>query len=276
MGAILQRLILGDGKVSKVIRRQGDVIASHEDFDITDQRQVLDVITKSSPDVVINAVAKTNLEWCQDNKNECFSVNTNGVLNVLSACAKSRKKLVHISSGCLFDGNETIITEESSATPAVWYTWTKLWADQIIEGYGYEDYLILRPRQLVSSRSHPANLLTKFLNLKKISAIDEDNSLTCIEDLGMMIDHLLDTRQVGVFNCANSGVISPYWIANRLKETISPDLDVDKIEYLEYLKKIPNKRVNTVLSTNKLESTGFKNRSAKDAVDWCIKNYKNY
>ena len=272
----MQRLILGDGKVSRVIRNQNDVIISHRQLDITDQRQVLEVVSTSSADVIINCVAKTNLEWCQDNRNECFEVNTRGALNVLVACAASKKKLVHISSGCLFDGNDVEITEDSIASPAVWYTWTKLWADQAIQNYGYENFLILRPRQLVSAISHPTNLLTKFSNLKNISAIDEKNSITCIEDFGMMIDHLLHTNQTGIFNCANSGTISPYLIAKILQETISPHLEVEKVDYREFLKTIPNKRVNTVLSTLKLEGTGFKNRDAKEAVEWCIKNYKKY
>jgi len=273
MGAILQRLILGDGKVSRIIRKRGDVVASHSDFDITDQRQVLDVVSRSRADVVINAVAKTNLEWCQDNKNECYNVNTQGVLNVLNACAENRKKLVHISSGCLFDGNERITTEQSPASPAVWYTWTKLWADQIIENYGYENYLILRPRQLVSSKSHPANLLTKFLSMNKINAIDDDNSITCIEDFGKMIDHLIEIDSVGIYNCANSGVVSPYWIAKTLQGTIAKHLEVSRIDYKDFLKTLKNKRVNTILATDKLESSGYVNRSAKDAIMWCISNY---
>lgn len=269
----MQRLILGDGKVSKIIRTTSDEILSHRDFDITDQRQVLDVVSRSSADVVINAVAKTNLEWCQDNKNECYEVNTRGAMNVLNACAESGKKLVHISSGCLFDGNERITTETSPASPAVWYTWTKLWADQIIENHGYENYLILRPRQLVSAKAHPTNLLTKFCSLKKINAIDDDNSITCIEDFGRMIDHLLNVDARGIYNCANTGVVSPYWIAKVLQGTLASHLEVNRVDYGDFLKTLKNKRVNTILATDKLESTGYVNRSAKDAIMWCINNY---
>ncbi len=273
VGGILQRLILGDGKVSKIIRNKNDKILTHQDFDITDQKQVMDVITKSNADVVINAVAKTNLEWCQENKIECYNVNTHGILNVLNACATTEKKLVHISSGCLFDGNQEISTETSCATPAVWYTWTKLWADQIIENYGYDNFLILRPRQLISAVAHPTNLLTKFASMKKIDAIDEDNSVTCIEDFSQMIDHLLKVDAKGVYNCANSGIASPYWIANEIQHSIAPHLEVRKVDYDNFLKTLKNKRVNTILSTNKIESTGYVNRSAKDAVRWCLQNY---
>ena len=271
----MRRIILGDGKVSKIIRRDGDVIVTHSDVNIQNRQEVARIISESDCEVVINAVAKTNLEWCQENKTECFDVNTAGVLNVLEACANSHKKLVHISSGCLFDGNQTVITEDSPATPAVWYTWTKLWGDQIIQSFGYDRFLILRPRQLVSSISHPTNLLTKFSKMKKILAIDEPNSVTCIEDFGKMIDHLLSVDATGTFNCANSGVVSPYWIAKRLQKTISPDINVEKIEYADFLKTLKNKRVNTILSTDKIENTGYKNRHAIDAINWCLENYKD-
>lgn len=270
----MRRMILGDGKVSKIIRREGDIVVSHSQLNIENHDDVIQKIRETDCDVVINAIAKTNLEWCQENKTECFDVNTSGVLSVIEACALSKKKLVHISSGCLFDGNHEVITEYSNPTPAVWYTWTKLWADQIIQNFGYSDYLILRPRQLVSSFPHPTNLLTKFSRMKSISAIDEPNSLTCIEDFSEMIDHLLSIDANGTFNCANSGVVSPYWIAKRLQETISPDLKVEKIEYEEFLKTLKNKRVNTILSTDKIENTGYKNREAVDAVNWCLENYK--
>jgi dTDP-4-dehydrorhamnose reductase len=78
-------------------------------------------------------VAKTNLEWCQDNKKETYEVNTQGPINLIIACKMFETKLVHISSGSLFDGNNSISTENSSPTPAVWYTWTKKWADEFIQ-----------------------------------------------------------------------------------------------------------------------------------------------
>jgi dTDP-4-dehydrorhamnose reductase len=270
----MSRIIFGDGKVSKIIRNENDIIINHSQCDITNYDSVDSIIKNTKANVVINAVAKTNLEYCQINKSETYTVNVIGTNNLLISCAKNNKKFVHISSGCLFDGNDKIIHEDSPASPAVWYTWTKLWADQFIENYGYEDYLILRPRQLISSVEHPTNMLTKFMKMSSIAAIDEQNSLTCIEDLSMMIDHLLSFKASGIYNCANSGTVSPYWMATELKNTISPALAVSKISYNDFLLTLKNKRVNTILSTEKIEKIGYKNRSAEEAVRWCIENYK--
>ena len=267
------RLIFGKGKVSSVISKKDDIVLSRVDCDISDIDSVIRTLRDSSADTIINCAAKTNLEYCQKNKIESFRSNSLGAMNLIESCSEFGKKLVHISSGCLFDGNSFISDENTKATPAVWYTWTKTWADEIIQNHGYENYLILRPRQLISKTPHQSNMITKFAAMSQIPAIDEPNSLTCIEDFGEMIDHLILNDEKGIFNCCNTGTITPYDIAVRIKETINYSLSVKKISYSDLLDILPNKRVNTILSCKKLIETGYSPRSASSALDWCLENY---
>ena len=267
------RLIFGKGKVSNIISRDGDTVLSRNDCDISDIDSASRVLKNTHADTIINCAAKTNLEYCQENKIESFESNTLGVLNLIALCSDFNKKLVHISSGCLFDGNEFISDENADPSPAVWYTWTKTWADEVIQNHGYKNYLILRPRQLISKTPHPSNMLTKFAAMDRIPAIEEENSLTCIEDFGEMIDHLLYENHRGVFNCCNSGTVTPYEIAIKIKETINKNLIVEKASYDDLLTSLPNRRVNTILSCEKLISTGYMPRSAKEALAWCLLNY---
>jgi dTDP-4-dehydrorhamnose reductase len=271
----MKRLIIGKGKVSRIISKENDIILSRSECDISNIGEVRRAISEILPDVIINCAAKTNLEYCQENKLESFRSNTLGVINLLTVCQDFSIKLVHISSGCLFDGNEVISTENSSPSPAVWYTWTKSWSDEIIKNFGYNRFLILRPRQLISKTPHPSNMITKFSNMQKINAIQEDNSLTCIEDFSHMIDHLLKIDAKGIFNCCNTGTVTPYEIAVRIKDTIEPSLVVESTTYDSLLENLPNRRVNTILSCDKLIKTGYKPRSASEALDWCLKNYEN-
>ena len=269
----MKRLIFGKGKVSRVIKKDQDVVLSKSDCNILDASKVKALIDKFKPDAVINCAAKTNLEYCEENKIEAYQSNVVGVTNLLSACSDKNVKFIHISSGCLFDGNNFIADEKTEASPAVWYTWTKKWADELISNFGYENHLILRPRQLISVIPHKSNMLTKFASMKKISAIDELNSLTCIEDFSEMIDHLIKTKSSGIFNCCNTGTITPYDIAISVKKFINPDLVVERISYTNLLKRLPNKRVNTILSSEKIIKTGYTPRSSKEALEWCVKNY---
>lgn len=268
------RVIIGDGKVSRIIRKNDDVILAHKNIEIGSIDSVYAALSKLPANtVVINTAAKINLEWCEANPRDAYLVNTTGALNVMKVCALSSLKFVHLSSGCIFDGNSEESFETSQPSPSAVYTRTKTWADEFISNHGYENYLILRPRQLVSAKAHPTNMLTKFASMQKISAIDESNSITCIEDLSDMIDHLLEKNCTGIYNCANSGVISPYEIALMIKDSLNKNLEVEKIVYEDYLKTLSVKRVNTILNVDKLLSTGFNVRSASDALKWCIKNY---
>jgi|ETNvirnome_2_130_1030620.scaffolds.fasta_scaffold05182_4 dTDP-4-dehydrorhamnose reductase len=274
----MKKLVFGGGKVSVALSRFDNsyMIIKKSECDISNIDHVTDVIDEYDPDIIVNAAAITNLERCEEDKYGAYLSNTYGALNLLKACSDSSIKLIHISSGCLFDGNNSEFTELSLPDPKVWYTRTKLWTDDIISSFGYENYLILRPRQMISSFSHPTNMITKFLKMSSISAIDEPNSLTCVEDFCEMIAHLIKYEQNGIFNCCNSGYITPYDIACRIRDNIKNSFHVEKIEYEEFLKTTPNKRVNTLLSIEKLKSTGYDPRSASDALAWCLEKYESY
>ena len=271
----MKKLILGNGKVAKVIKDDDSVVLSKEVCDVTRVLEVAAAMFDIKPDIVINCAAKTNLEDCEANKEGSYLVNTLGPINILNICADTGTKFVHISSGCLFDGNDKVSTEESTPEPGVWYTYTKTWADEYILNYGYEDFLILRPRQLISAYVHPGNMLTKFAKLERIGAIKEPNSITCIEDFSEMIGHLINVGATGVFNCCNEGTSTAYDIAIAVRDYLKPELDVWEISYAELLKILPNKRVNTILSNEKLKETGYTPRHAKDALKWCVENYGN-
>ena len=269
----MKKLIFGKGKVSNIIKKENDIELSRNECDITDYQKVYAMISSCGADIVLNCAAKTNLEYCEENKNEAFESNVLGVLNLIKVCKLLNKKLVHVSSGCLFDGNDFISYEESEPSPAVWYTWTKKWADELILNFNYDNVLILRPRQLISKTPHPTNMLTKFAGMNSIPAINEANSITCLEDFSEMIDHLINIDAKGIYNCANTGTVTPHEIALKVKEKINKELDVSLTTYESLLEALPNRRVNTILSTEKLEKSGYTPRSSTDALEWCVENY---
>jgi len=270
------KVIIGNGKVSNIIKDKNDVILSHKDIEIANPESVLSSLQKFPPNtLVINTAAKINLEWCESNKNEAELVNVYGALNIAHACQTFNHRMVHISSGCIFDGEETgkVYTEEDKPNPASWYAYTKSKADQLLTSCGYDKILIVRPRQLISPVPNPTNMLTKFMSIEAGDFIDSPNSITCIEDMKEMIDHLISKSCVGIYNTVNVGYISPYEIAVRIREEFNPQMVVNRISYLDYIKKLKVKRVNTLLSVDKMISTGYTPKTASNALEWCLKNY---
>lgn len=270
------KVIIGNGKVSNILKEKDDIVLSHSDIEITNSKSVDEALAQVPwGSVVINTAAKINLEWCEENKEDAEKVNTMGAINVALACVKFNHHLVHVSSGCIFDGmeNEHAYTEEDEPTPAAWYTHTKTRADYALQSMGYQKITIVRPRQLISSIENPTNMLTKFLTIKNGNFIDSKNSLTCIEDMKEMIDHLIQKKKYGIYNLANEGTVSPYQIALMLKNELQPTMIVNKVAYSDYVKTLKVRRVNTVLDTSKLKSTGYNPRTSLEALTWCIENY---
>jgi len=270
------KVIIGNGKVANILKDKNDVILSHDDIEIVNPESVHAALQQFSPNtLVINTAAKINLEWCELNKNESENVNVHGALTVASACNALKHRLVHISSGCIFDGNETnkIFTEQDNPSPASWYAYTKSKADQLISSFNYDNVLIVRPRQLISPVPNPTNMLTKFMSIDSGNFIDSPNSITCIEDMKDMITHLVERKCVGIYNLANSEYISPYEIALQIRQKTKPNLHVNRIAYSEYVQTLKIKRVNTLLCVNKLMSTGYVPRTASSALEWCLDNY---
>ena len=272
----MKKVIIGNGKVASILKSKEDVVLSHANVEITQIESVHDSL-KLFPQgtIVVNTAAKINLEWCEANPKEAEEVNVWGALNIADVCQMLGHRLVHISSGCIFDGEESgrKFTEEDQPSPVSWYACTKSKADELLVEKGYENVLIVRPRQLISPVPNPTNMLTKFISLGSGEFIDSPNSVTCIEDMKEMIDHLIEKECTGVYNLAKVGYLSPYDIALRVKEKVSPSLQATRISYHDYLKKIKVKRVNTLLSLSKLISTGYTPRTASDALDWCLDNY---
>ena len=76
-------LIFGKGQLGSAYREYfGEIdgwrVASADGVDIRDGAAVSDVLDREIPDAVLNAAAKTNIDWCEENQPECFTVNTLG------------------------------------------------------------------------------------------------------------------------------------------------------------------------------------------------------
>ena len=83
-----------------------DAVASGAD--IADREAVIAALESEKPDVVINAAGKAwhpNVDWCEDHKEVTVRSNVVGPLVLLEECAKRSIYWVHLSSGCIYEGD---------------------------------------------------------------------------------------------------------------------------------------------------------------------------
>lgn len=75
-----------------------------KDMDLTDARQVEEVIHAYHPDVIIHCAAYTAVDKAEDESDVCMAVNADGTLAIAKAAKDIDAKMVYISTDYVFGG----------------------------------------------------------------------------------------------------------------------------------------------------------------------------
>lgn len=238
------------------------------DVDITDAAAVAAAIDQAQPDLVINCAGKTgrpNVDWCETHQAETYQVNVTGARNILLESLRRDLYLVHLSSGCIYEGDRggTGFTEEDRPNYAgSYYSLTKSIADQLMKPY---PVLTLRLRMPFDGSLSDRNLLMKIRRYSRV--LDVPNSLTYLPDFFHSALTLIQRRATGIYNMVNDGAISPYQIMLRYRQLVDPGHTFSRLR-LEDLPQVATAgRSNCILSTAKLHRDGVSLRPVADAVD---------
>jgi 3,5-epimerase/4-reductase len=236
-----------------------EAIRTH--VDVTRRQSIENTIIETHADVVVNAAGKTHgassntIDGCEEDngaRRETMAVNVDGAKAARDACARRGVPLVHIGSGCVFDGAAGEFTEDSAPNPVSYYAETKVLGDNAV--LEYEDALILRIRLPVTDEPHPRNTLVKLASYR--SVVDARNSVTDVRSLVVAARQLLLSDHRGIFNVVN-GDLSPYSVAAFIAETrglAAPERLTP--QGLNAITRAP--RSNCTLSTAKLRAAGVR------------------
>jgi dTDP-4-dehydrorhamnose reductase len=211
-------------------------------------------------DIIINCIGYTgtpNVDACEVNKYTCLLANT--LIPFWLSEVSGKRKIVHLSTGCIFDGDKNFNENDEPNYIGSFYSKTKLLAE---DAFNLEKDIIVRLRMPITLDNDPKNLITKLLKYDKL--INEKNSVTFVPDLVGAIGALIDKNASGIFNVVNSPAVS--------HKEIMKTLGVEK-QYmsLKELRKITiANRSNCILSNKKINKY-FKMQNILDV----LKKYKN-
>lgn len=105
----------------------------YAELDICNAVQVKQVLKKHRPDVVINTAAITNVDGCENSKEQCWALNVEAVKNLLSCCEQLDIQLIHLSTDFIFDGENGPYSEDDEPHPLSYYGVTKLEAEKLLQ-----------------------------------------------------------------------------------------------------------------------------------------------
>ncbi len=267
-------LILGKGFVASRLKEELN-------YELSDQKiySYADAeaeIAKFNPETIINCIGHIgeNVDACESSIDKALFSNAFVPFILAELCIRRKIKLVHISSGCIYhyDYEKSAPIKEDQVPDffELFYSRTKIYSEQPLSNLSKKYHiLILRLRVPLDNRPHPRNLLTKLLGYNKV--IDLPNSVTYIPDFIQATKHLLKINATGIYNVVNKSSLR----YQELMETYKKHVNGFKYEVVDFAK-LNLVRTNLIMSTEKLELSGFKIRDIHEVLEECVVEYLKY
>src|SRR5262249_53671308 len=163
-------------------------------------------------DVLFNAAALTNVDYCEDHVTEAMRLNAEAPRLMAGICRERGARFVHVSTDYVFDGEKREpYTEEDEPNPISVYGESKR--------EGEKQVLAVNPAALVlrvswvfgpDRPSFVDAILEKARQQEQVSAVaDKFSTPTYTEELGELLQPFLETRMPeGILHLANRGACS--------------------------------------------------------------------
>ncbi len=198
------RIVIGTGVGPCRHDRKGTF--NYEELDITNEAEVMALITEIKPDTVINTAAMTNVDACEGDHEGCDKLNIDAVRYLVNACNVNHAHLIHISTDFIFDGTHGPVSEEEAPKPLSYYGWSKYKGEQEVTQHS-KSYAILRTvlvYGVVSDMSRSNIVLWAKGALEKQQPMkvvnDQFRTPTLAEDLAMGCYLAEEKEARGIFN----------------------------------------------------------------------------
>ncbi len=240
------------------------------EMDITEAPLCRERILEVQPDVIIDAAALTNVDYCESHAAQAFRVNGEGTRNLAAAARVAGALLVYYSTDYVFDGTKSEgYDEEDAANPLSVYGKSKLEGEEAVRVQG-TNHLILRTSWLFGC--HGKNFIRTIVGAARegqsLRVVDDQRgSPTYTRDLAAATAMLLDAGTRGTYHVTNSGACSWYELALRSVEWAAvARARVVPVKTYEFPRPAP-RPANSTLAHTRLRREGFRPmRSWQEAV----------
>lgn len=195
-------------------------------INITDKQSVKEFLSIYKPDIILHCASLTDIDYCENNKEETRGVNVEGTENIVSFCINRDTKLVYISTDSVYDGKGCRYAEEDAVSPCNYYGLTKYEAEDAVRGH--KGHLIARTNifgwNIQNKRSLGEWILYSLERGYGIRGFNDVmfSSIYTIE-FARIMDMMLDRGLRGTFNLGSRRSLTKYDFAMLIAETFNKD-----------------------------------------------------
>ena len=246
---------------------------TYYNVDITDKNKFTEILHAEKPSIIINCAAMTNVDLCEEKKEECDNINVDVLKNMVLFCKKNNTKLIHLSTDFIFDGNKGFYKEEDTPNPVNYYGESKLKSENIIVE-NLTNYAIIRTILVygTTENTNRGNIVSWVKNNleagKKINVVNDQFRMpTLVDDLLKAIALIVQKDAVGIFHISSNELLSIYEIALLVADAYK--LNTQQITAIpsSKLNQKAKRPLKTGFNLHKSESVlGFKPKSFKEQL----------
>jgi len=200
-------------------------------LDIANEEETKRVLSKYTPDIVINTAAMTNVDACETDKEGALKLNTLAVGYQVKALEELMRvtpgyqpHFIHLSTDFIFDGSHGPIDENEKPNPLSYYAQTKLDAEKIVQSSKLK-WAIARTvlvYGIVDNMSRSNIVLWVKSNLEKNKTInvvdDQFRTPTLAEDLADGCILIAEKEATGIYNISGKDFMSILELAQRVAD----------------------------------------------------------
>ena len=250
------------------------IALTRQELDITDEATVKSFDWQPNS-VIINAAAWTDVDAAENPENfqQVDLVNHLAVQYLAEAATTHNLTLVHISSEYVFDGSQTIHSEDEPFSPLNVYGKTK--ADGDLAAATTNKHYIIRTSWVIGDGRNFVSIMQDLAtrDIKPSVVNDQIGRLTFTDTLARGIKHLLETgAPYGTYNLTNEGQPASWAEIAKIvfeKSGKSPS-DIQPVSTAEYFANKPGSAQRprqSTLNLTKIKETGFTPEDWQDKLD---------
>ena len=235
------------------------------------------------PDYLFHLGAYTDLEFCEENKDDTYLTNTLAVENAVYLANTLNIPILYISTAGIFDGKKELYDDWDLPNPLGTYARAKYMGERFV-CENANRFLVCRAGWMMGSgpkkdKKFIQKLMKQVKDGKKELFIvnDKDGTPTYTHDFAKTVKALLQKEFWGLYNCVCGGQTSRLEVATELVKLVGKENEIkitsvtsDYFKDVYYAERPPSER----LVTKKLELRGVnKMRDWRIALKEYVENY---
>ena len=234
--------------VEKLLKEQGLTYwASDKEVDISDYKALEKFGKDKEFKWVINCAGYTKVDKAEEEIDEAFRINKDGVRNIALFSANRQIRLIHISTDYIFDGRQEFgsiaYSEDGETNPINIYGKSKLAGEEEIKKIS-EEYFIIRTAWLYGLQGNNfVYIMLRLFKERDLVKVVEDQwgSPTYTVDLAGAILKIIEDDSVsyGIYHFTNEGMTSWYEFARTIYKKAK------RLESIESNKKVEIQPIKT-------------------------------